>query len=225
MKLLLVEDEPDLNQSLAKRLRLENYAVDTAFDGEEALDYLAVSSYDVIICDIMMPNMGGHALLKKLRDQGDPTKLIFLTARDSLPDRIEGLDMGANDYLVKPFEFTELLARIRVQIRQTYDHATSILEVGDLQLDTSKKTVTRAGKSIQLTGKEYQVLDCLMQNLDHTLSRDQILNQVWDLDYEGESNIIDVIIKNIRKKLAEVNPEPVILTKRGLGYVIPSQES
>lgn len=224
MKLLLVEDERDLNQSLVKRLRAENYAVDAAFDGEEALDYLAVSSYDVIVCDIMMPNMDGHALLKELRNQGDNTKLIFLTARDSLSDRVTGLDMGADDYLVKPFEFAELLARIRVQVRQKYDHSTNLLEIGDLQLDTSKKLVTRAGQTIQLTGKEYQVLDYLMQNPDHTLSREQILNQVWDLDYEGESNIIDVLIKNIRKKLAEVNPEPVILTKRGLGYVIPSKK-
>ncbi len=224
MKLLLVEDEWDLNQSLAKRLRAENYAVDTAYNGEEALDYLAVSSYDVIICDIMMPKMSGHALLKRLRQNGDQSKLIFLTARDRLEDRVESLDMGADDYLVKPFEFAELLARIRVQVRQKYHHTTNLLEVGDLQLDISKKSVTRAGHPIQLTAKEYQVLDYLMQNLDHILSREQILNRVWDLDYEGESNIIDVIIKNIRKKLAEVNPEPVILTKRGLGYVIASKQ-
>lgn len=224
MKLLLVEDEYDLNLSLVKRLRAEQYTVDAAFDGEEALDYLAVSQYDAIICDIMMPNMNGHQLLKELRNQGDKTKLIFLTARDSLEDRVSGLDMGADDYLVKPFEFAELLARIRVQVRQKYQQTSNILEVGDLTLDSSKQLVMRAGEIIQLTAKEYQVLLYLMQNLNHTLSREQILNQVWDFDYEGESNIIDVIIKNIRKKLAEVNPEPVILTKRGLGYVIQAQE-
>lgn len=223
MKLLLVEDERDLNQSLAKRLRAENYALDTAYDGQEALDYLAVTSYDLIICDIMMPNLSGHGLLKEMRQKGDKTKLIFLTARDSLTDRVEGLDMGADDYLVKPFEFEELLARIRVQVRQQYDQPTNLLTAGDLQLDTGKKQVTFSDQVISLTAKEYQVLVYLMQNLDHTLTRDQILNRVWDLDYEGGSNIIDVIVKNIRKKLAAVNPEPVILTKRGLGYVIASK--
>lgn len=225
MKLLLVEDEYDLNRSLVKRLRAEQYTVDAAFNGEEALDYLAVSQYDAIICDIMMPKLNGHELLKELRNHGDKTKLIFLTARDSVEDRVAGLDMGADDYLVKPFEFAELLARIRVQVRQKYQQTSNILIAGDLHLDTSKQLVTRAGEIIQLTAKEYQILLYLMQNLNRTLSREQILNQVWDFDYEGESNIIDVIIKNIRKKLAVVNPEPVILTKRGLGYVIQAQES
>lgn len=220
MKLLIVEDEYDLNQSLVKRLRAEHYTVDAAFDGQEALDYLAVSDYDVIISDLMMPNLDGYQLLHHLRQSRHQAKIIFLTARDAIEDRILGLDLGADDYLIKPFDFGELLARIRVQVRKTYFQTDNLLSVGNLCLDLAKKSVTLNGQDINLTGKEYQVLQYLLQNRNHTLSREQILNHVWDLDYEGESNIIDVIIKNIRKKLAEVSPELIIQTKRGLGYVI-----
>lgn len=222
MKLLLVEDQVDLNQSLTKRLKAENYTVDSVFNGVEALDYLAVNDYDLIICDIMMPKLDGYQVLKALKKAEQRPQFIFLTAKDSLDNRIEGLDLGADDYLVKPFAFEELLARIRVQIRQKYNQGDSVLRRGHLELDLSKKTLTFHNQNISLTAKEYQVLQYLLQNLDHILSRDQILNQVWNLDYEGESNIIDVIIKNIRKKLAAVSEEPVITTKRGLGYVIQS---
>ncbi|MGT2665954.1 response regulator transcription factor [Streptococcus rifensis] len=222
MKILLVEDELDLNRNLTKRLRSENYTVDSAFDGQEALDYVAISPYDVIICDVMMPHLDGFSFLKTLRDCQNTTKVIFLTARDSLEDRIKGLDAGADDYIVKPFEFEELLARLRVQARQQFHQTSNQLIKGALMLDTVQKVASFDNQVLPLTAKEYQVLLYLMQHLDHILSRDQILSHVWDLDYEGGSNIVDVLIKNIRKKLAEVTDDTIIETKRGLGYVIHS---
>ena len=220
MKILVVEDEKDLNRVITKHLKKNNYSVDSCFDGEEALDYISYGEYDLIITDIMMPKIDGYQFIKQLRAKENSTPVIMLTAKDSLDDKILGLDSGADDYIVKPFEFDELLARIRVLMRRNYGFATNIIQVDDVVLDISKKLVTRSGKSISLTGKEYEVLEYLFKNKQGIISREQILNHVWDYDYEGASNIIDVIIKNIRKKLDVGSKKPIIHTKRGLGYFV-----
>ncbi len=220
MKILVVEDEKDLNRVITKHLKKNNYSVDSCFDGEEALDYISYGEYDLIITDIMMPKIDGYQFIKQLRAKENSTPVIMLTAKDSLDDKILGLDSGADDYIVKPFEFDELLARIRVLMRRNYGFATNIIQVDDVVLDISKKQVTRSGESIVLTGKEYEVLEYLFKNKMGIISREQILNHVWDYDYEGASNIIDVIIKNIRKKLDVGSKKPIIHTKRGLGYFV-----
>ena len=220
MKIIVVEDEKDLNRVITKHLKKNNYSVDSCFDGEQALDYVLYGEYDLIITDIMMPKIDGYELIKQLRVKGNSTPVIMLTAKDSLDDKILGLDSGADDYIVKPFEFDELLARIRVLMRRNYGFATNIIQVDDVVLDISKKQVTRSGESIVLTGKEYEVLEYLFKNKQGIISREQILNHVWDYDYEGASNIIDVIIKNIRKKLDVGSKKPIIHTKRGLGYFV-----
>ena len=220
MKILVVEDEKDLNRVITKHLKKNNYSVDSCFDGEQALDYVLYGEYDLIITDIMMPKIDGYELIKQLRVKGNSTPVIMLTAKDSLDDKILGLDSGADDYIVKPFEFYELLARIRVLMRRNYGFATNIIQVDDVVLDISKKQVTRSGESIVLTGKEYEVLEYLFKNKTGIISREQILNHVWDYDYEGTSNIIDVIVKNIRKKLDVGSKKPIIHTKRGLGYFV-----
>lgn len=220
MKILLAEDEVDLNNVVTRYLKKNGYSVDSVLDGEEALDYLEYSEYDLVILDIMMPKVDGFEVIKKLRDKGNHTSVLMLTARDSADDKVKGLDLGADDYIVKPFDFNELMARIRAVVRRKYGNSSNKLVIGDLILDTSEKSVIRAGKQIELTGKEYEVLEYLMQSKNRILSRDQIKEHVWDFDYEGDSNIIDVLIKNIRKKIDIEDGKQIIYTKRGLGYVI-----
>lgn len=221
MKILVVEDEKDLNKIITKYLKKSNYSVDSAYDGEEALDYINVGEYDVIILDIMMPKMNGYDFIKQIRRDKNNVAVLMLTAKDSLEDKVKGLDLGADDYLVKPFEFDELLARIRAMLRRNYrESTTNILVIGDVELDTVKKSVTKNGNIIELTAKEYEVLEYLLRNKNHILSREQIREHVWDFDYEGESNIIDVLIKNIRQKIDDNKEESIIQTKRGAGYVI-----
>ena len=220
MKILLAEDEVDLNNVVTRYLKKNGYSVDSVLDGEEALDYLEYSEYDLVILDIMMPKVDGFEVIKKLRDKGNHTSVLMLTARDNADDKVKGLDLGADDYIVKPFDFNELMARIRAVVRRKHGNSSNKLVIGDLILDTSEKSVTRAGKQIELTGKEYEVLEYLMQSKNRILSRDQIKEHVWDFDYEGDSNIIDVLIKNIRKKIDIEDGKQIIYTKRGLGYVI-----
>ncbi|WP_455036082.1 response regulator transcription factor [Leptotrichia massiliensis] len=220
MKILLAEDEVDLNNVVTRYLKKNGYSVDSVLDGEEALDYLEYSEYDLVILDIMMPKVDGFEVIKKLRDKGNHTSVLMLTARDSADDKVKGLDLGADDYIVKPFDFNELMARIRAVVRRKYGNSSNRFVIGDLILDTSEKSVTRAGKQIELTGKEYEVLEYLMQSKNRILSRNQIKEHVWDFDYEGDSNIIDVLIKNIRKKIDVEDGKQIIYTKRGLGYVI-----
>jgi response regulator arlR len=220
MKILVVEDERDLNRIITKHLKKNNYSVDSCFDGQEALDFISYSEYDLIITDIMMPNVDGYEFIDKLRANKNNTPVIMLTAKDTLEDKIVGLDSGADDYIVKPFEFDELLARIRVLMRRNYGLATNIIKIEEVTLDLAKKQVAKSGEIIDLTGKEYEVLEYLMKNKGSILSRDQILNHVWDYEYEGASNIVDVIIKNIRKKLDRGEGNTIIYTKRGLGYFV-----
>ena len=220
MKILVVEDERDLNRIITKHLKKNNYSVDSCFDGQEALDFISYSEYDLIITDIMMPNVDGYEFIDKLRANKNNTPVIMLTAKDTLEDKIVGLDSGADDYIVKPFEFDELLARIRVLMRRNYGLASNIIQIEEVTLDLAKKQVTKSGEIIDLTGKEYEVLEYLMKNKGSILSCDQILNHVWDYEYEGASNIVDVIIKNIRKKLDRGEGNTIIYTKRGLGYFV-----
>ena len=224
MKILVVEDEKDLNNIITKHLKKNNFSVDSVFNGEEALEYLDYGTYDLIILDIMLPKVNGYEVIKKLRENKNETAVLMLTARDSIEDKIKGLDLGADDYLIKPFDFGELLARIRALVRRKYGNTSNTLEIDDLCIDIAKKTVVRGGKNIELTGKEYEVLEYLIQNKGHVLSRDKIRDSVWDYGYEGESNIIDVLIKNIRKKIDIGNSKQLIHTKRGLGYVLKEDE-
>lgn len=224
MRILVVEDEKDLNNIITKHLKKNNFSVDSVFNGEEALEYLDYGTYDLIVLDIMLPKVNGYEVIKKLRENKNETAVLMLTARDSIEDKIKGLDLGADDYLIKPFDFGEFLARIRALIRRKYGNTSNTMEIDDLCIDIAKKTVVRGGKNIELTGKEYEVLEYLIQNKGHVLSRDKIRDSVWDYGYEGESNIIDVLIKNIRRKIDIGNSKPLIHTKRGLGYVLKEDE-
>lgn len=224
MKILVVEDEKDLNSVITRHLKKNNFSVDSVFNGKEALDFLEYENYDLVILDVMMPKINGYEVVKKLRLKQNETPILMLTAKDSIDDKVKGLDLGADDYLVKPFDFNELLARIRAIIRRKYGNPSNQLIIDDLVLDLAKKTVKRNNQNIELTGKEYEVLEYLMQNKGHILSREQIRDHVWDFDYDGESNIIDVLIKNIRKKIDINDSKPLISTKRGLGYVIKEND-
>lgn len=223
MRLLVVEDEENLRTVIRKRLTKEGYSVDACADGQEALDYMAVSPYDTVILDIMMPKMSGMEVLKKMRAGGDQTPVLFLTAKDGIEDRVKGLDSGADDYLVKPFAFEELLARIRVMIRRQSDSASDEMTLADLTVDAGKHSVTRGGKAIELSAKEFAVLEYLMRHQGQVLSREQIEQHVWDFDYEGGSNMVDVYIRYLRRKLDEGYEKKLIHTVRGAGYVMREQ--
>lgn len=223
MKILVVEDEEDLNRVIVKRLKKERYSVDSAFDGREALEYIEASDYDVMILDVMMPVMNGFELVKLMREKRIDIPVLFLTAKDEIEDRVTGLNLGGDDYLVKPFAFEELIARIKVLIRQKHGKRSNILKLDNLTINMDSMEVKRGDRAIDLTAKEYSVLEYLMQNEGHILSREQIENHVWDYDYEGSSNMIDVYIKNIRKKIEQDNETKLIKTVRGLGYVIKGE--
>lgn len=224
MRLLVVEDEIHLQDIIRKRLIKAGYSVDSCGDGREALDYLDMSPYDAVILDIMLPGMSGIDILKTIRRKGNHVPVLFLTARDGIEDRVEGLDLGADDYLVKPFAFEELLARIRVMIRRQSEVPTDELVLADLKVDVRSRTVTRAGKLVELSGKEFSMLEYLMRNQGRVLSREQIEQHVWDFDYEGGSNMVDVYIRYLRKKLDEGYGKKLIHTVRGAGYVMREQQ-
>ena len=220
MRLLIVEDETDLRNILKKRLEKENYSVDACEDGLEAMDYIDMTSYDGVILDIMVPGKDGLEILKEVRQRGDDTPILMLTARDGIEDRVKGLDLGADDYLVKPFAFDELLARIRVMMRRKPVFTSNQLTAADLILDRDTKQVWRAGKEITLSAKEFMVLECLMRNKNVVLSRSQIEQNAWNYDFEGGSNVIDVYIRYLRKKIDEGFDLKLIQTVRGAGYVL-----
>ena len=220
MRILVVEDEQDLNRILAKTLTAEGYSVDACFDGVEALDYLEGAEYDAIVLDVMMPRMDGFSLLAQMRESGNETPVIFLTAKDSVPDRVRGLDAGADDYLVKPFSFDELSARLRVMTRKKYGEKTGIISVGNLTVDTAARRVERAGREISLSAKEYELLQYLVMNKGVVLSREKIEDHIWNYDYEGGTNVVDVYIRYLRKKIDEGEDIKLIHTVRGAGYVI-----
>jgi hypothetical protein len=225
MRLLYAEDEEDLNKVVTKKLTEEGFSVDSCFDGREAIDNVQFTEYDAAILDIMMPHADGFAVLKELRKLKKNTPVLFLTARDSIEDRVTGLDSGANDYLVKPFSFEELLARIRVLTREKHNLTENILSIGDLELNLSSHIVTRGGTEISLTSKEYQLLEYLLYNKEKVLSREKIENHIWNYDYEGGTNVIDVYIRYLRKKIDDGFPTKLIHTVRGTGYVIREENN
>lgn len=220
MRILVAEDERDLNEILCKKLRSEDYCVDGCYDGEEALDYLASVEYDAVILDIMMPKRSGLQVVEQLRRQGNHTPVLFLTARDSIDDRVTGLDAGADDYLVKPFAFDELLARLRVMTRKRGGERSNLFTIDDLTLDIRSKRVERGGVELKLSAKEYALLEYLIRNKGVVLSRIQIEENIWGFDYEGSSNIVDVYIRYLRRKIDKEHPIKLIHTIRGSGYVL-----
>lgn len=220
MKILLAEDERNLNKIITKRLQIEQYAVDCAYDGLEAWNYCQSASYDVLILDVMMPQMDGFTLAQRLRATGLNTPILFLTAKDSVQDKVRGLDLGGDDYLVKPFEFEELMARLRSLLRRSNEQSTNNLVLADLFMDIKKHKVTRAGQEVDLTAKEYKILEYLLHNVGNVLTREQIQEHVWDFSYEGASNMIDVYINSLRKKLDKNCNCKLLHTVRGVGYVL-----
>ena len=224
MRLLVVEDEIHLLDIIKKRLQKEHYSVDACADGLQAMDYIELTAYDAIILDIMLPGMSGLDILKRVRAAGNRTPVLLLTARDSIEDRVNGLDIGADDYLVKPFAFEELLARIRVMIRRSTVKEASgdvnVLEIADLKVDIKSHQVWRAGNLIELSSREYAVLEYMMRNQGVVLSRKNIEEHVWNYDYMGGSNMIDVYIRYLRKKLDDGFDTKLIHTVRGSGYVL-----
>ncbi|MBQ7950534.1 MAG: response regulator transcription factor [Clostridia bacterium] len=220
MRILLAEDEADLNRVITKRLEKEGYSVDSCYDGEDALHYISVGEFDVIILDIMMPKSDGLEVLKTIRAAGNQTPVLFLTAKDSVEDRVKGLDAGAEDYLVKPFSFDELLARIRVLVRKQGKQATSEYRYADLVVDISSRMVWRGKDKIVLSAKEFEILEYMLRNKEVVLSREKIENHVWNFDYTGGTNVIDVYIRYLRKKIDSPYEKKLIHTIRGSGYVL-----
>ena len=220
MRLLVVEDQKDLNKIITKHLTAEGYSVDSCFDGEEALDYIDMADYDGIILDIMMPKMDGLAVLRQMRAEGNGTPVLFLTARDAVEDRVEGLDTGASDYLIKPFAFEELLARIRAMTRKASGIQSSTFTAADLVMDTAAHTVSRGGRDITLSAKEFALLEYLLRNKGKVLSRTMIENNLWNFDYAGGTNAVDVYIRYLRKKIDDDFEQKLIHTVRGSGYIL-----
>ncbi|HIQ91656.1 MAG TPA: response regulator transcription factor [Candidatus Copromonas avistercoris] len=224
MRLLVAEDEKDMNRLITRALEKEGYGVDSCFDGEEAMDYLESAEYDGVILDIMMPKMDGHQVLKKLRARGSNLPVLFLTARDSIADRVAGLDLGADDYLIKPFDFDELLARVRAMMRKRSGHKTSVITIGDLKIDTGSHEVTRGDRSIELSSREYSILEYMAMHPGQVLSREQIETHVWNFDYSGGSNVVDVYISYLRKKIDGKENVKLIRTVWGTGWMIKEGE-
>ena len=224
MRVLVVEDAKDMNRLIVKTLTRAGYSVDGCYNGEEALDFLAGAEYDAILLDVMMPKLDGYALLEKLRSQGMDTPVLFLTARDAISDRVMGLDLGADDYLVKPFDFEELLARIRAMTRKKSGKKSNVFTLGDLQVDAQSHTVTRGGKEINLLPKEFTILEYMIRNQGTVLSREQLENQIWNYERSGSSNNIDVYISKLRKKIDGEGRSRLLHTIRGVGWVLRMEE-
>lgn len=224
MRILIAEDEKSLNRIMAKQLKASGYSVDCAFNGEEAYELISMTDYDAAVFDVMMPKIDGFSLLKKIRKEGNSLPVLFLTARDSIEDRVEGLDIGADDYLVKPFAFEELLARIRVLIRKNSVSKSNVITVADLIVDISSRKVTRCGKDISLSAKEYELLQYLAVNNGIVLSREKIEDHIWNYDYEGGTNVVDVYIRYLRKKIDDGFDKKLIHTVRGMGYVLREEK-
>lgn len=220
MKILVVEDEKDLNRIITKELESEGYLVDACFDGESAFDYLKLEEYDGAILDVMLPRMDGFEVLKKARNSGIQTPVLFLTARSGVEDIVKGLDIGADDYMVKPFVFQELSARVRAMTRKKAGVHENIYRCGDLTVDCNEHAVKRQEQPIYLSPKEFSILLYLIRNQNIVVSREQIEANIWDLDHDSYSNVIDVYIRYLRKKIDDPFDVKMIQTIRGVGYVL-----
>ena len=223
MKILVVEDEERVSQFIQKGLREEGHAVDVAFDGEEGGFLAEVNDYDLIILDLMLPKKNGLVVCREIRERGVATPVLMLTARDNTDDKVRGLDAGADDYLTKPFAFEELLARVRALLRRRSEAKTPTLKIADLELDPMSRRVTRDGKPVRLTTKEYALLEYMMRNPNKVLSRTLIGEHVWDMNFDPESNVIDVYVSHLRNKVDKGFALSLIHTMRGQGYMLSDE--
>jgi heavy metal response regulator len=223
MRILVVEDEGKIADFIRRGLESAGYAVDHAANGRGALDHVHATEYDLIILDLMLPDMDGFDLLEKLRNRKTSSPVLILSARDAVDDRVRGLEGGADDYIVKPFAFVELLARVRALLRR--GQATpERLQVGDLVLDCIRRKVTRSGQGVELAPKEFSILEYLMRNRGRPLSRTMIVEHVWDVEYDGLTNIVDVYIRHLRSKIDDPHTQKMIQTVRGVGYMLDAPE-
>ena len=225
MRVLVVEDARDMNRLIVKMLKKAGYSVDGCFDGQEALEYLLGADYDAILLDVMLPKLDGYQLLQQLRSKGVDTPVLFLTARDAVADRVKGLDLGADDYLIKPFDFDELLARIRAMTRKRAGSKSNQFTLADLTVDTERRIVKRGGVEISLLPKEFTILEYMMRNQGIVLSREQLENQSWNYEYAGSSNNVDVYMSRLRKKIDGGHSVKLLHTLRGVGWVLRAEET
>ena len=223
--MLFAEDDPGVQRFVVKGLREQAYAVDAVATGSDALEQAEINAYDLIILDVMLPGMSGFEVCQRLRELGQRAPVLMLTARDAVEDRVAGLDSGADDYLTKPFEFRELLARMRALLRRSADLKPAQLSVGDLVLDTGRQSAARAGRPISLTHKEYALLEFLVRNAGRVVSRSEIAEHVWDDQFDPFSNLIEVYVNRLRRKIDGSRQTPLLHTRRGAGYLLgPAQE-
>lgn len=220
MRILIAEDEEDLNEILVKRLKNENYGVDSCFNGEDAWDFISLTDYDAVVLDIMMPKLNGIEVLKRIRSKNIKTPVLLLTAKDSIEDRVNGLNCGADDYLIKPFAFDELLARIKVMIRRKTESVSNIFTLADLTVNCDTHLVQRGDVTINLSSKEFAILEYMIRNQGIVLSKEKIEQHIWNYDYDGCSNVIKVYIRYLRKKIDDNFDVKLIQTIRNLGYVL-----
>jgi DNA-binding response OmpR family regulator len=218
MRILVVEDEHKLTAVLRRGLEEQGYGVDVAFDGLDGVALALAAPYDLVVLDVMLPKRDGYAVCRALRAQGDNVPVLMLTARDSVDDRVAGLDCGADDYLIKPFSFRELLARVRALLRRETGLRDPVLRAGDLELDTISHDVRRAGRAIDLTSKEYSILEYFLHNPNRVLTRTQIAEHVWDYEFVAMSNVVDVYVGYLRRKLEDDREPRLLRTVRGTGY-------
>lgn len=224
MRILVVEDEPDMNEAITEKLERENYCVDSCSDGNAALDYLMLAEYDGVLMDVMLPGKSGLEVLKELRSKNIQTPVMFLTAKDDVEDIVNGLDAGADDYMVKPFHFPELMARVRALVRKRDGVRENVYRCGDLEINVNEQSVHRAGKRIDLSPKEYSMLFYMVRNQNIVLTREQLEANSWDFRSERSSNVVDVYIRYLRKKIDEDFEPKLIHTIRGVGYILKCDE-
>ena len=224
MRILVVEDAKDLNRLIVKVLVKNGYSVDGCFNGEEALEYLAGAEYDAMLLDVMMPKLDGFSLLERLRNAGNEIPVLVLTAKDAISDRVKGLDLGADDYLIKPFDFDELLARIRNMTRKRSGSRSNIFQLADLKVDIQARTAARGDQEISLLPKEFTILEYLIRNHGIVVSREQLEDRIWNYEYVGSSNNIDGYMSRLRKKIDGEGMVKLLHTIRGVGWVLREEK-
>lgn len=220
MRILIVEDEKKTADYLKKGLTEHGFTVDVASEGEDGLHLARSEAFDLIVLDVMLPGLSGWSIIKELRSEGIETPIIFLSARDAVHDRVHGLELGADDYLVKPFAFSELLARIRIILRRHPLQQPELMRIGNLELDMNRHRARRDGSSLDLTAKEFQLLSLLLRRKGEVMTRTAISEQVWGINFDSDTNIVDVAIRRLRKKVDDPFPQKLIHTIRGVGYVL-----
>jgi two-component system, OmpR family, copper resistance phosphate regulon response regulator CusR len=225
VKILIVEDEPKTGEYLRKGLGEAGFVVDLARDGPDGLHLARTGDYDLMVLDVMLPGMDGWALLRALRNAGCEAPVLFLTARDQVEDRVRGLELGADDYLVKPFAFSELLARVRTLLRRGRTKEVEVLRAADLELDLRRRRATRAGVRIDLTAKEFALLELLLRRQGEVLPRLLIASQVWDMNFDSDTNVIEVAVRRLRAKVDDPFEPKLIRTVRGMGYVLDTEDA